>query len=186
VRSHKLCLQLFFFIPAAGAARFHRCLMGILGTKCRSFTRITLYLGFSTPASLSPPLLLFRYHALSLHLLSYFCFLILHHQAFRAANQAIGRCIRHKADYGRYCRLSLILSALFQQLKLFSSVLFVDSRFGADDRPVPILDDSCSLLRPASHACHQLAISSQVDPRPNEQVQRKRCTALECSLCFPF
>jgi Fanconi anemia group J protein len=34
-------------------------------------------------------------------------------QAFRAANQAIGRCIRHKSDYG--------------------SVIFVDSRFGDED-----------------------------------------------------
>jgi hypothetical protein len=62
------------------------------------------------------------------------------HQAFRAANQAIGRCIRHKADYGRCCCCLLQndfhLSSAYPTINVFVSVLFVDSRFGAEDRQV--------------------------------------------------
>jgi hypothetical protein len=97
-----------------------------------------------------PSSLIFPYKTHRL-IISSFYFVTQHYQAFRAANQAIGRCIRHKADYGRYWRSPFTCKPFFHEC---CSVFFVDARFGADDRLVQMNDDQCYHLQLASYACH--------------------------------
>ena len=110
------------------------------------------------------------------------------HQAFRAANQAIGRCIRHKADYGRCCCCLLAKSLPFIQclsnhdfLSVFSSLTRASvRRTGKSQRHIAHTLPHAAVF----HSYPQPSLSSKVDSRPNEQVQCKRRTTPVAFCCL--